>query len=327
MLSETGAKWRYRTEHDAASPGHGRYQLAYGHARLEAARMAGITSASFTVMDLDDETMLRMMADENITQLGKDRFATYKEATVAAATHIMANILADPERVVKFIHTKSEQEDRARLVNEIAKGGSPGRKIIARFYTPKGHDGEPLSGAKSTLDGNSIRAALQVYHDTGELAASLDPSALVGATFTRRRRRPFRKGQRRGIRAVLRGHRAGRRRVRATWMPGRSADVLPPLPASMTGNTMRDDLHELPTPRTTMQSRYVCVLVWCTSCRHQRDADLQGLIDAGRGDVPLIHLKFRCSNCGSRLTDFVCTSAAAIAVQPWRAPDQPRIST
>jgi hypothetical protein len=63
---------------------------------------------------------------------------------------------------------------------------------------------------------------------------------------------------------------------------------------------MRDDLHELPTPRTTLQSRYVRVLVWCTSCRLQRDADLQALIDAGKGDVPLINLKFRCSNCGSR---------------------------
>jgi hypothetical protein len=81
---------------------------------------------------------------------------------------------------------------------------------------------------------------------------------------------------------------------------------------------MRDDLHELPTPRTTLQSRYVRVLVWCTSCRLQRDADLQALIDAGKGDVPLINLKFRCSNCGSRLTDFVCTSKDAGWVQPWR---------
>ena len=61
-------------------------------------------------------------------------------------------------------------------------------------------------------------------------------------------------------------------------------------------------LHELPTPRTTLRARYVRVLVWCKACRHRRDADLQALIDAGRGDVPLIKLRFRCSNCGSRLT-------------------------
>ena len=43
-------------------------------------------------------------------------------------------------------------------------------------------------------------------------------------------------------------------------------------------------------------------------CRHRRDADLQGLVDAGRGDVPLVRLRFRCSNCGSGLTDFVVTA-------------------
>jgi hypothetical protein len=41
---------------------------------------------------------------------------------------------------------------------------------------------------------------------------------------------------------------------------------------------------------------------------YQADPDLQAMVDSGRGDVPLIELHFRCSNCGSRLTDFVVTS-------------------
>jgi hypothetical protein len=45
-------------------------------------------------------------------------------------------------------------------------------------------------------------------------------------------------------------------------------------------------------------------------------SDLQALIDACRGDVRLIHLKFRCSNCGGRLTDFVCTSKDAVRCSP-----------
>ena len=65
---------------------------------------------------------------------------------------------------------------------------------------------------------------------------------------------------------------------------------------------------DLPTPRSTLRSRYVRVLVWCKACRHEADADLQALVDAGRGDVPLIKLRFRCSNCGSRLTDWVVTA-------------------
>jgi len=59
------------------------------------------------------------------------------------------------------------------------------------------------------------------------------------------------------------------------------------------------------------------VLVWCKSCRYQAQ-DMQKMIDAGKGDVPLTWLRFRCSNCRSSLTDFVCTGRTAIGVQPWR---------
>jgi hypothetical protein len=66
--------------------------------------------------------------------------------------------------------------------------------------------------------------------------------------------------------------------------------------------------HGLPTPRSTLRDSSARVLVWCKACRHQADAPLQKLVDTGRGDVPLIHLRYRCSKCRSRLTDFVCTS-------------------
>ena len=33
------------------------------------------------------------------------------------------------------------------------------------------------------------------------------------------------------------------------------------------------------------------------------------LIRDGRGDIPLVRLKWRCGNCRSRLTDFVVTGA------------------
>ena len=71
---------------------------------------------------------------------------------------------------------------------------------------------------------------------------------------------------------------------------------------------MSDTDTGLPTPRSTLHSRYTCVLVWCKSCRHQREADLQRLVDTGKGDVPLIKLRFRCLNCGGRLTDWVVTA-------------------
>jgi len=71
-------------------------------------------------------------------------------------------------------------------------------------------------------------------------------------------------------------------------------------------NNARDH-HGLPTPRSTLRAGYLDVLVWCKACHRQAPADLQKLVDEGRGDTPLIHLKYRC-NCGSRLTDWVVTS-------------------
>jgi hypothetical protein len=40
-----------------------------------------------------------------------------------------------------------------------------------------------------------------------------------------------------------------------------------------------------------------------------------GQLQAGRGDVPLTELRFRCSQCGTDRTDFVVTSRDN--PQPW----------
>jgi hypothetical protein len=66
----------------------------------------------------------------------------------------------------------------------------------------------------------------------------------------------------------------------------------------------------LPTPRTLLLNGCQ-LLVWCKACRHQHYADLQGLIDKGRGGVPIRRLRFRCS----RLTECVVTGGKP--VQPW----------
>ena len=72
----------------------------------------------------------------------------------------------------------------------------------------------------------------------------------------------------------------------------------------------------LPTVRTALRARYVRVLVFCNSCRHQADADLRAIVLNGRGGVPLTELHFRCSQCGTDRTDFVVTSRDN--PQPWR---------
>jgi hypothetical protein len=72
--------------------------------------------------------------------------------------------------------------------------------------------------------------------------------------------------------------------------------------------TKQPDYHSLPTPRSTLRNdNRAQVLVWCKRCQHQAEADLQALIDSGRGDTPLVHLPFRC-RCGSRVAGIICTS-------------------
>ena len=67
------------------------------------------------------------------------------------------------------------------------------------------------------------------------------------------------------------------------------------------------------------QDAWLCLFVWCKACHHRGPADLRAIIDAGRGDVPVKDLRFRCTSCSSALTDFVVMSRDALGVQPWRA--------
>ena len=60
--------------------------------------------------------------------------------------------------------------------------------------------------------------------------------------------------------------------------------------------TVPDDL---PTPRSISRTGYR-VHVWSKACRRAKDAELAALIAAGHGNVPLVQMKWRCGNCGSR---------------------------
>jgi ribosomal protein L44E len=57
---------------------------------------------------------------------------------------------------------------------------------------------------------------------------------------------------------------------------------------------------DLPTPRTMLRTRSISLSLSCRSCLHRATADLTALVRDGRGDVPLIQLRWRCSECGSR---------------------------
>ena len=61
---------------------------------------------------------------------------------------------------------------------------------------------------------------------------------------------------------------------------------------------------ELPTARDYLKSN-VRLTVWCKACTHQIEMEFRKIVDQGKGDVLVVKLRFRCENCGSRLTDCV----------------------
>lgn len=63
------------------SPGSG-YELAFGHHRWQALKEMGITEIDVPVRDLDDDTMLRMMAHENRQEWGAA--AAFEQETIRA---------------------------------------------------------------------------------------------------------------------------------------------------------------------------------------------------------------------------------------------------
>lgn len=63
---------------------NGRVELGCGHTRIEAARKAKLDEVQIVIDDMDDDTMLRLMTDENATQAGANPGAVMNE--VAAVT-------------------------------------------------------------------------------------------------------------------------------------------------------------------------------------------------------------------------------------------------
>jgi hypothetical protein len=62
-----------------------RYQTAFGHHRIEAAKQSGLTEATIILRDLDDKAMLQFMGRENMADYNAD-FITMLQTWDAAVT-------------------------------------------------------------------------------------------------------------------------------------------------------------------------------------------------------------------------------------------------
>lgn len=69
-----------------------------------------------------------------------------------------------------------------------------------------------------------------------------------------------------------------------------------------------------PTARDMLKYGCYGVRITCAACDHTAFADLPALVAAGRGDVPLIHLRFRCATCGSTKTFSNVTYVGAVGI-------------
>jgi hypothetical protein len=132
-----------------------RYQLAFGHHRIEAARAAGLTDIPIDVRELTDWQMVRLLASENATQRGTTAAASLD--AVAAISRLLANSLVrcDEDEFSKIFDNLSFPELRGRLL----AGSGIGEPCILAI-TPK--------GAFTTAQ---VRLALGILKDSGRMNA------------------------------------------------------------------------------------------------------------------------------------------------------------
>ena len=133
----------------------GRYQLAFGHSRIEAAKLLGIGLASFNLVELDDARMIQLMAMENLAAYGRDEYLLYREVITAAVEYVMDGVVSGT-----LVPGDQRFPDgfEPEVVNGIKAGGMPGREVVGQFFG-------------GVLGQKGIRMALEEYKDTGKLAA------------------------------------------------------------------------------------------------------------------------------------------------------------
>lgn len=137
----------------------GKYCLAYGHHRLEAAKRAGLTEADFIIKDLDDAMLIKVMDLEN-----RETYAS-SPASLIEAVKAVVNALAEGSIPTFEIDPKTS-EDRRRYApsyvpyNACAGENKDARKAytasnIAQFLgrtMAKGEGDRPAKAIVAALD-------------------------------------------------------------------------------------------------------------------------------------------------------------------------------
>ncbi len=144
----------------------GRYELAYGHTRLEAAKREGETEADIPVLDLDDDQMKHIMDAENATQ----RAYTSAAAADSVASAVRRLCVAIAEGHLAKIFARSSQKSNDTIQGQFLQRGEIGERLVYNYINRQHNpDAAPGDDDKDLFPHGDIRTHLSVLFKSGEI--------------------------------------------------------------------------------------------------------------------------------------------------------------
>jgi ParB-like nuclease domain len=144
-----------------------KFELAFGHNRLEAAKRAGLKEADFDVQDLTNEQMIKMLA--------RDNDEVYNSSMLSIVETVAATVqgLADGSLTGLEIPEKTKKE-YLRYAPSFIPGEGSATSLVAHAYTPVAIGkllGYTRKNGKGEKESSVVSAALDVLYlvQVGEL--------------------------------------------------------------------------------------------------------------------------------------------------------------
>ena len=137
----------------------GKYELAFGHHRIEAAKRAKLATVGLVVAPRSDADMLRMMADENREEFKADHLVAIETIGATVEAFGRGEIALPPV---------PEKTQKSHIYQVAPSGATYTCSTVARFLAwTKGH------GAEDPQPTNSCRLAFEAYHKKANIVPAL----------------------------------------------------------------------------------------------------------------------------------------------------------
>jgi ParB-like chromosome segregation protein Spo0J len=137
----------------------GKYEIAFGHHRIEAAKRANLDTLGLVVAKRSDADMLRMMADENREEFKGDH--------LVAIETVNATIEAFGRGEIEFEPVPADTP-KAHIYNVPPGGGTYTCATVARFLGwTKRHDDDAVEPTRA------CRLAFEAYHEKANIVDAL----------------------------------------------------------------------------------------------------------------------------------------------------------